>query len=57
MPEEINEVPIDKDSYLVRDLAFYQIAAIDTKELIESTDNNLFYKGARIAAHKKDLGK
>jgi len=56
LPEEINEVPIDKDSYLVRDLAFYQIAAIDTKELIESTDNNLFYKGARIAAHKKDLG-
>ena len=50
-------MPIDKDSYLVRDLPCYQIASIDTKELLEKTNNCFFYKGARIAAQKQGSGK
>ena len=57
LPEQINDEPIDKDSYLVRDLPCYQIASIDTKELLEHTNNCLFYKGSRIAAQKQGSGK
>jgi len=56
LPEQINDEPIDKDSYLVRDLPCYQIASIDTKELLEHTNNCLFYKGSRIAAQKQGSG-